>query len=150
MTTSAAVVASPQRQPATPPTAPVSTRPVSPPIVVPAMYRPPMADARPGPGLGHQVRHGQRRQRAERQPGDRRAAPAAPRTTVPAAPAGRRSTATTAEIVIARARPIRSATAAQGSTERASAPVATDTASDTVDSVSSHSAAIAGSTACTA
>ena len=53
-------------------------------------------------------------------------------------------------IVIALARPIRSATAAQGSTDRANAPVATDTASDTVDSVSSHSAATAGSTAWTA
>jgi len=58
--------------------------------------------------------------------------------------------ATIAEIVIARARPIRSATAAQGSTEMARAPVATETASDTVDSVSPHSAAIEGSTACTA
>ena len=58
--------------------------------------------------------------------------------------------ATTAEMVIARARPIRSATAAQGSTEMARAPVATETASDTVDSVSPHSAAIEGSTACTA
>ena len=53
-------------------------------------------------------------------------------------------------MVIARARPIRSATAAQGSTEMARAPVATETASDTVDSVSPHSAAIEGSTACTA
>src|SRR5664280_333423 len=45
--TSTDVVATAHRQPATPPTAPVITRPDKPPSVVPAMYSPPMPATRP-------------------------------------------------------------------------------------------------------
>ena len=84
------------------------------------------------------------------------AAPEMPRSTSSTSNDGASGTrtpavdATTAEVVIARARPIRSATAAHGNTDSANAPVATDTANETVDSVSCHSSAMAGSTACTA
>ena len=143
------MVASPQRHPAAPPTAPVSTRPANPPIVVPAMYRPPMADARPGLAWATRCAMAS----AGSAPSARPEIPRRTSSTANDGASGTSSPATaamTAEMVIARARPIRSATAAQGSTEIASAPVATETASDTVDSVSSHSAPIAGSTACTA
>ena len=113
------------------------------------MYSPPMADTRPGRAWATKCAIA----RAGTAP---RATPEMPRSTSSTANDGASGTrmpavdATTAEIVMARARPIRSAMAAHGSTDRANAPVATDTANETVDSVSCHSSAMAGSTACTA
>src|SRR5664280_540908 len=147
--TSTDVVATAHRQPATPPTAPVITRPDKPPSVVPAMYSPPMpagrvagaratrwaiASAGSAPSANPATARSTRRTSKEGANGS-------------AAPA---TAATTADARIAPARPIRSPTAAQGSTDTASAPVATDTARDVADSDRLHSAASAGSTACTA
>ena len=147
--TSTAVVASPQRQPATALTAPVTTRPDSPPIVVPAMYNPPTAEVLP---LGAVATRWAMANAGNAPNASPETARSASRTgkfgeSGSSAPA---AAVIAAEIIIALTRPIRSANAAQGRTDTASAPVATETARAAVDSRRSHSAASAGSTAWTA